>query len=386
MCETLYACFTSAYCSPLASWCRAPLAFVKFRQHARFLESSMFMEILDMRSSEGVWQDVEPRSDAAGSAAIGKGARDVVCTLAEGSYFHGAAALTNSLVRAGFEGSVVVGYRGSKPPWLGALDKDPTSNAYLVTSKVRLQFIEVPGTWHLANYKAHLIKQIFHKIVSDADLVYYFDTDIVIKYSWKIFAAWARHGVVLALDVANSYMSPHHVYRRAWQTLAARQARQCRDFTGYANSGCVGISRAYTEFAEVWSALMEELERDGTDMTKMKNFTDRPEFSRMDQDVMNATIMATDIPIALLGFEAMGLFPGGGTVMPHAIFHEKPWVRKYILDALRGFPPGRTHLAYWEFVDAPIRSFSEWEIKRKKTAVAIARLIGLLHSRSYRDL
>ena len=38
---------------------------------------------------------------------------------------------------------------------------------------------------------------------------------------------------------------------------------------------------------------MEELERDGADMQKMKNWTGKLAFSRMDQDVLNATIMAT---------------------------------------------------------------------------------------------
>ena len=42
---------------------------------------------------------------------------------------------------------------------------------------------------------------------------------------------------------------------------------------------------------------MEELERDGADMRRMKkNATGKLEYSRMDQDVLNATIMATDTP------------------------------------------------------------------------------------------
>ena len=48
----------------------------------------------------------------------------MVCTMAEHQYFYGVAALTNSLVRAGFKGTVVVGYRGEWPPWLGALERD----------------------------------------------------------------------------------------------------------------------------------------------------------------------------------------------------------------------------------------------------------------------
>jgi hypothetical protein len=331
-------------------------------------------------------QDLDEGTNAAGSglsAAIGC---HVVCTLAEGSYFYGLAALANSLVRAGFKGSILVGYRGNRPAWLEGLKKDSTVDAYLVTSEVCLQLIEIPGTWHLANHKGRLIKQIFHEIVPSADLVYFFDTDIVITHAWSTLAGWARDGVVVALDMADTYMPPHHVYRRAWKALAAKINRKCRDFTGYVNSGCVGINRQFAEFAEVWTLLMEELEREGADMNKMKNWTGRLEFARMDQDVLNATIMATDTPIALLSAEAMGWFPGTGEIMPHAMVWKKPWVRNYIFDALRGFPPDRIYRTYWQFVEGPIRPFGEWDLKRKKTALKIARLIGFFHTRSFRDL
>ena len=69
---------------------------------------------------------------------------------------------------------------------------------------------------------------------------------------------------------------------------------------------------------------MEELEREGAGMRKIKNWAGRLEFARMDQNMLNATIMATDTPIALLDPEAVGLLPWAGEAMPHAIFHQKP--------------------------------------------------------------
>jgi hypothetical protein len=116
-----------------------------------------------MTPSMGVQQDPKPRNDAGSS-------KSVVCTVAEGSYFYGVAALTNSLVRGGFRGSVVVGYRGGKPPWLETLTKDRASDAYVVTSEVRFRLFQIPGKWHLSNYKAHFINQIFLEIVPEADL------------------------------------------------------------------------------------------------------------------------------------------------------------------------------------------------------------------------
>ena len=337
-----------------------------------------------------------PRSTELGAAAAmtestsgdatASRAGQVVCTLAERHYFYGVAALVNSLVSVGFEGAVVVGFRGERPKWLEAFARNSTGDTYAITPSVQLRLIEVAGPWHLNNCKPHFIEDLLFKKYPEADLVYYFDTDMVITHSWSSFERWARSGVVLVLDPADSYMSPRHVYRLAWRELAARQNRPCREFTGYVNGGCIGIHRAYAQFASVWSGLMEELERDGAVMRKMKNATGRLEFSRMDQDILNATIMATDLPISLLGPEAMGMFPFVGEIMPHAMWHKKPWQRNYILDALRGFPPGRTHRAYWEFVDGPIRPFSEFALLRKRAQFSIGHLISLLHSRSSRDL
>lgn len=320
------------------------------------------------------------------TGALARPARQVVCTLAEGHYFYGAAALVNSLIRAGFEGDIVVGFRGKRPNWLESFPRDPGLDSYAVTPLVQLRLIEVSGPWHLNNCKPHFIEDLLFEKYPEADLVYYFDTDIVITHSWSTFARWARSGIVLVLDPTDSHMSPHHVYRRAWRDLATKQNRDCREFTGYVNGGCIGISRAYADFARVFSSLMRELERDGADMRRMKNSKDKLEFSRMDQDVLNATVMATDIPICLLGPEAMGMFPFVNVILPHAMWHRKPWRRNYIFDALRGLPPTRAHLAYWRFVDGPIRPFSEFDLFRKRAQLAAGHLISLVHTRSSRDL
>jgi len=71
-----------------------------------------------------------------------------------------------------------------------------------------------------------------------------------------------------------------------------------------------GVNRAIAEFPRVWSVLMEELEREGAGMRKIKNWAGRLEFARMDQDVLNTTIMVTDTPIALLALRRWVCFPG----------------------------------------------------------------------------
>ena len=310
----------------------------------------------------------------------------VVCTLAEGHYFCGVAALANSLVRAGFVGEIVVGYRGSLPGWLEALPVDAPGQLRVVTPAVSLRPVRLDGPWHMANLKPRFMVDIFETICPDTDLVYYFDPDIVIDCEWATLSRWTGEGVVMALDVSNTFMSPQHVYRRAWERLAAARGHVCRDVTGYVNSGCVGLSRRDAGFACLWAELMEVLAEERFDMTRLKYAGGQPEFAAMDQDVLNAAIMASRVPLALLGVESMGVFPRRGNVMPHAMFDKKPWVRPYIRDALRGHPPGRAHLAYWRFVDAPLRPFGPLELARKKLGVAIARAIGCLHVRDPRDL
>jgi hypothetical protein len=310
----------------------------------------------------------------------------VVCTLAEGRYFYGVAALSNSLVKAGFKGTIVVGYRGGLPHWLEAFDRDPRTDTYEISDHVRLHFVEVVGSWHLNNCKPEFMKRILVEIYNAAELLFYLDSDIVVEHAWELIADWAFGGVLVVLDAADSYMSPSHVYRRAWKKLAAKQNLECRNFWGYVNGGCVGVARAYENFVYVWGALMNELERNGTDMKRMKNFDGLLEFSRMDQDVLNATIMATDVPVSLLGSEAMGMFPWIGSVFPHAMWGRKPWDRNYILDALRGFPPGRPHVAYWKHVDGPVRPFTSGALLWKRTQLAIGKMIGQLHTRSFRDI
>src|SRR5262249_44860257 len=98
--------------------------------------------------------------DSRSNTALAEFAGDVVCTPAEGGYFSGAAALINSLVRADFEGLVLIGYRGARPAWLRSLGHDTVEDTYQVTPGVHVKLVEVTGAWHLANCKPLLIRSI----------------------------------------------------------------------------------------------------------------------------------------------------------------------------------------------------------------------------------
>ena len=119
-------------------------------------------------------------------------------------------------------------------------------------------------------------------------------------------------------------------------------------------------------------------------MTRMVNRTGKPEFAKMDQDLLNAAVMATDAPYGVLGIEAMDAFPSA-SIMSHAMVFDKPWTRNYVRDAIIGFQPDPAHVAYWHYADGPIRSFTAAQWQRKMRLLRLARWLGFLKHRTVRD-
>ena len=296
--------------------------------------------------------------------------------LTERSYFHGAAALINSLIRNGFTGDILVGYRGALPVWAADVARFEPA--------VRIRFVTIDGEWSLSNMKAHFMRRIATELIPDLTSLWYFDVDIVIKTGWQHFERWAEAGLVMVLDMAETYMPAHHVFRREWRAFAARAGYTCRDVAGYVNSGCVGIGSAQLAMVDIWCRLLEQLHAEGADMRQLVVRGGKPEFAKMDQDVLNAALMASDLPYSVLGTEAMDSFPSA-EIMSHAMVFQKPWSRNYVLDAIKGFQPDPAHIAFWRYADGPIASFTPSEWRCKKAQLRIARLIGHARRRTVRD-
>ena len=307
----------------------------------------------------------------------------VVCMLAEGSYFHGVAAMANSLVRNGFAGHIVVGYRGSLPRWEGPVSPQ-AGPAQPIAPGVDILFMAVESDWHLSNLKPRFMHQVATELYPDFASVWYFDADVVLKTNWDAFARWVEAGLVLVLDMAETYMPPHHAFRREWRALAQRAGLGYREVHGYVNGGCVGLAAGHLEFLEAWETLLQTYAGDGADMSRMINRTGKPEYAKMDQDLLNAAVMATTTPFCVLGVEAMDAFPSA-SIMSHAMVFAKPWVRNYIRDAIIGFQPDPAHVAFWLYAEGPIRAFTAAEWRRKMAILRVTKLLGYIRRRTVAD-
>src|SRR5580658_22604 len=93
----------------------------------------------------------------------------VICTLYEGDYHFGLAALINSIVRGGFRGLFWVGYRGELPPWTAQLQRRPDGLYQVGEALLGFELINRSG--HFTQFKPEFMSTII-------------DRRIVRKYLW----------------------------------------------------------------------------------------------------------------------------------------------------------------------------------------------------------
>src|SRR5271155_5094700 len=86
---------------------------------------------------------------------------ETICTLFDGDFHFGLAAMVNSLVRGGYKGTVWAGYRGPVPPWVNQLNRvDNSAHTYLVGDRIRLGFLPVDTDIHLSLYKPQYLMRL----------------------------------------------------------------------------------------------------------------------------------------------------------------------------------------------------------------------------------
>ena len=173
-----------------------------------------------------------------------------ICTLFEGDYHLGLAAFLNSLLRAGFAGTVWAGYRGALPPWLGQLKRaNADADEYWIVDQIRIVFMKLNTGIHLTNYKPEFMLNLLANEARDCKYLWYFDPDIFVKASWSFFADWQSYGIALCQEVVDNIFPADAPLRQQWVKLAAGIGlSDPRPINHYYNGGMVGVPSAHAEF------------------------------------------------------------------------------------------------------------------------------------------
>ena len=297
---------------------------------------------------------------------------DTVCTLFEGHYHLGVGALINSLHASGFTGKVVCGYRGAEPAWADA--------ARELECGIEVIFVPITTGVHFTNYKPEFLRDCWNTHGADADRLYYFDPDIVVKAPWGVLARWASDGVALCEDV-NAYLPARHPYRLAWiDFLQANALPPSHPVERYYNAGFIGLPLAYQGLLDTWIQIVG-LAAKQTGSNRLKNHQPHTLFHSADQDALNMALMVQNIPVNATGPEGMD-FASGGHLLSHAIGGRKPWRGGFFRDALRGRPPGSAQKSFFRFAESPLRLFPSAQLARLRLSLRSGALLGRIYRRA----
>jgi hypothetical protein len=297
-----------------------------------------------------------------------------VCTLFEGSYHLGLAALTNSLVANGFRGTIWAGYRGAPPPWA-------EGNKHVVNDTVVLEFILLDVDIHLTNYKPQFMLELIRSGKVDSGYLWYFDPDIVVDVAWEFYASWGRGGVALVQDLNNEFPA-NHPARATWNEQAGRIGLgEPKPIGKYYNAGFIGVPCSATVTLELWQNFIELASQNGMSLHHFLPGTRANAFYMPDQDGLNAALMYDKASHSTMGPEAMAFVPGYAP-MAHAIGRPKPWEGCKTLHALKGFRPSKAQKTFYKYCDAPIPVFSPLVNKARKLDLIVASMIGRFYGRA----
>ena len=142
------------------------------------------------------------------------------CTLLEGDYNFGLAALINSLFKLGYKGSFYVGFRGSLPTWVSTYIAEKKQNddaiySFYISDGLQICFLHQITEYHLTNFKPDFMLNLFNKFSSISSLIY-LDPDIIVNAPINYFEMWLKFGIAVCEDV-NSPIPKYHPRRMAWR-------------------------------------------------------------------------------------------------------------------------------------------------------------------------
>lgn len=302
-----------------------------------------------------------------------------LCTLFEGHYHHGVAALVNSLVHAGYEGTVWVGHRGPLPRWI--VDRhgfdEPTASLQ-VTPTLKLRAVALNPSLSLNYYKATFMREILQTHDPEANAVSYLDPDVVVKCSWSEMHSWLSNDGIALVEDENWDMPASDPKRSRWQRFFASKGEESprRDSDRYYNAGFVCVHRRDIEFLAAWERINRHVAAENRGGSReRKSGTPDSLFHSMDEDALNFCLTLCLIPLNTAGPEAMDFVPGGNR-MSHAVGTVKPWQGHHVRRALRGHPPTAASVWFYRFADGPLTPFSQMMLVRRRLSMSIASVVG----------
>lgn len=307
-----------------------------------------------------------------------------ICTLFEGDYHIGLAAFVNSLVEAGYKGTIWAGYRGALPPWITQLThvENSKDDEFRVTDSVRIVFLKLATDIHLTNYKPDFMLDVLANHAHGCKYLWYFDPDIFVLMRWSYFDAWQRYGIALCQEVVDNILPADSPLRMQWIELTESIGySNPRPVNHYFNAGMVGVPIEHSEFLIEWKKLIQLAASMGYDLKSLWHGSRELPFNISDQDALNIAAMYTKCPLTTLGPQGMGFIFGASMAMYHTV-GQKPWRGSFLLRALRGTPPSGAMKCFLAKAGAPIHPYSRTQLLTKRFACSLASLIGRFYRRS----
>jgi hypothetical protein len=309
-----------------------------------------------------------------------------VCTLFEGHYHYGVAALANSLFKHGFKGVIYAGYKGPLPFWSVGSSLDTSRGEGISSLKVSqdltIHFVPVDTEYHLTNYKPLFMLKLWEGLAKEAEGMVYFDPDIVIKCRWHFYETWLSYGIALVHEITSNDMPVSHPIRGEWRKIIAKANRIItHEPNSYINAGFCGILKENFGFLQLWSDMITTaFDHFQTDPARFMTFDRTYPFFSVDQDALNIAAMCTEFPISEIGPEGMDFIHGGWT-MSHAVGLPKPWKKHFLASALNAEPPSLAEKAYWLNVQGPVHSHHPLTVRIKQMGILAGSFIGRFYSK-----
>jgi hypothetical protein len=305
-----------------------------------------------------------------------KNSSSIICSICEGRYAYGLAALINSAIKNGFIGQFYIIVGNEIPFWTIDLIKE--KDTYKINDNCTIEFEVINWDLHLSYYKPYLLESLLTKNPNSD--VFYFDPDVTIECDWNFFKDWVSIGPALCSDGNYPILGKRHPWVASWQKLFNIDKNIINsEIIPYVNSGFIGLNSKQIDITKRWIKFTELLINNGHNLKSfgptLKEYIQKRAYSICgDQDILNAVLISKDYEISLFGVDGMG-FNGSSFLMFHNI-GKKTWDKNFIKDFLiSGTRISVADDSYLKFLQGDINPYKNIELKLIKINVTITKLI-----------